>query len=91
MQFGQLKRREFITALSGAVTWPLVARAQQRAMRSIGVLWPASAPPPAPRMESFRLALKQLGFVEGQNLTIELRYAEKGPRQLPDHPWRRAR
>jgi putative ABC transport system substrate-binding protein len=35
-------------------------------------------------MESFRLALKQLGFVEGQNLTIELRYAEKGPQQLPD-------
>jgi putative ABC transport system substrate-binding protein len=84
MQFGQLKRREFITALSGAVTWPLVARAQQPAMRSIGVLWPASAAPPVPRMESFRLALKQLGFVEGQNLTIELRYAEKGPRQLPD-------
>ena len=84
MQFGQLKRREFITALSGAVTWPLVARAQQPARRSIGVLWPASAPPPPPRMESFRLALKQLGFVEGQNLTIELRYAEKGPQQLPD-------
>src|SRR5262245_39770174 len=53
-------------------------------MRSVGVLWPAGAPPPPPRMESFRLALKQLGFVEGQNLTIELRYAEKGPRQLPD-------
>ena len=84
MQFGQLKRREFITALSGAVTWPLVARAQQPVRRSIGVLWPASAPPPPPRMESFRLALKQLGFVEGQNLTIELRYAEKGPQQLPD-------
>ena len=84
MQFGQLKRREFITALSGAVTWALVARAQQPARRSIGVLWPASAPPPPPRMESFRLALKQLGFVEGQNLTIELRYAEKGPQQLPD-------
>ena len=84
MQFGQLKRREFITALSGAVSWPLVARAQQPARRSIGVLWPASAPPPPPRMESFRLALKQLGFVEGQNLTIELRYAEKGPQQLPD-------
>jgi putative tryptophan/tyrosine transport system substrate-binding protein len=84
MQFGQLKRREFITALSGAVTWPLVARAQQPARRSIGVLWPASAPPPPPRMESFRLALKQLGFVEGQNLTIQLRYAEKGPQQLPD-------
>jgi putative ABC transport system substrate-binding protein len=35
-------------------------------------------------MESFRLALRQLGFVEGQNLKIELRYAEKGPGQLPD-------
>ena len=79
-----MRKREFIMLLGGAAAWPLAAGAQQQALRSIGVLWPASAPPPAPRMESFRLALKQLGFVEGQNLTIQLRYAEKGPQQLPE-------
>jgi len=79
-----VRKREFIMLLGGAAAWPLAAGAQQQALRSIGVLWPASAPPPAPRMESFRLALKQLGFVEGQNLTIQLRYAEKGPQQLPE-------
>jgi putative tryptophan/tyrosine transport system substrate-binding protein len=79
-----MRRREFITLFGGAAaTWPLAAYAQ-RAMRSIGVLWPASAPPPPPRLESLRLAMRQMGFVEGQNLTIELRYAEKGPRQLPE-------
>jgi len=80
-----MRRREFIALLGGGIAaWPLAARAQQPAIRSIGVLWPASAPPSAPRMESFRLALKQLGFLEGQNLTIQLRYAEKGPQQLPE-------
>jgi putative ABC transport system substrate-binding protein len=77
-----LGRREFIALIGGAAAWPLAAHAQQPAMRSIGVLWPASNSPPPPRMESFRLALRQLGFVEGQNLTIQLRYAEKGPQQL---------
>ena len=79
-----MRRREFLGVLGGATTWPILAQAQQSAMRSIGVLWPASAPPPPPRMESFRLALRQLGFVEGQNFGIQLRYAEKGPQQLPE-------
>ena len=79
-----MQRRYFMTLIGGAAAWPLAASAQQPAMRSIGVLWPASAPPPPPRMESFRLALRQLGFVEGQTLTIQLRYAEKGPQQLPE-------
>ena len=60
-----LGRREFIALIGGAAAWPLAAHAQQPAMRSIGVLWPASNSPPPPRMESFRLALRQLGFVEG--------------------------
>src|SRR5262249_3648365 len=79
-----MRRREFLGVLGGATTWPILAQAQQSALRSIGVLWPASAPPPPPRMESFRLALRQLGFVEGQNFGIQLRYAEKGPQQLPE-------
>jgi putative tryptophan/tyrosine transport system substrate-binding protein len=47
-------------------------------------LFPGATPPASPRMESFRLALHQFGYIEGQTLVIELRYAEKGVRQLPD-------
>jgi putative ABC transport system substrate-binding protein len=85
MQFVHLKRREFITLLGGAAAaWPLAARAQQQAMPVIGVLWPGASPPAPPRMESFRQALRQLGFIEGHNVAIELRYAREGLRQLPD-------
>ena len=80
-----MKRRAFITLLIGAAAaWPLAARAQQSAMPVIGVLWPGQTPPGSPRMESFTQALRQLGFIEGQNVTIELRYARGGPQQLPE-------
>ena len=81
-----MKRREFITLLGGAAAaWPLAARAQQgKGVPKIGVLWPGVAPPASPRMESFRLALRQFGYVEGQNVAIELRYAKGGVRQLPE-------
>jgi putative ABC transport system substrate-binding protein len=81
-----VRRREFITLLGGAaVVWPVVARAQQVASISkIGVLWPGASPPGSPRMESFRQGLSQLGYVEGQNVAIELRYAQGGLQQLPD-------
>ena len=53
------------SALGGAAaTWPTMAQAQQsESVPKIGVLWPGAAPPAAPRMESFRLALRQFGFV----------------------------
>src|SRR4051794_1723435 len=80
-----VRRREFITMLGGAAAaWPLAAQAQQAGVRKIGVLWPGGTPPASPRMESFRQALHQLGYVEGQNLVIELRYAQAGLQQLPD-------
>jgi putative tryptophan/tyrosine transport system substrate-binding protein len=82
-----MRRREFITLLGGApVAWPLMARAQQQgeSVSKIGLLWPGNAPPASPRMESFRQALRQLGYVEGRNLVIELRYAEGGVGQLPE-------
>jgi putative ABC transport system substrate-binding protein len=82
-----MKRREFITLFGGAaVAWPLTARAQQQgdSVLKIGVLWPGVAPPASPRMESFRLALRQFGYVEGRNIAIDLRYAEGGVRQLPE-------
>ena len=49
----------------------------------VGVLWPGAEPPAPPRMESFRQTLRQLGYVEGQNIGIELRYARGGLQQLP--------
>ena len=81
-----MQRREFITFLGGvAIAWPLAARAQQgKSVPKIGVLWPGAAPPASPRMEYFRQALRQSGYVEGQNVAIELRYAEGGLGQLPE-------
>ncbi len=79
-----MRRREFITLLGGAAAWPLGARAQQGGMPTIGLLWPADAPPVFPRMESFRQGLRASGLVEGQNVAIELRYAQRGPQQLPE-------
>jgi putative ABC transport system substrate-binding protein len=80
-----MRRRDFITGLgSTAATLPLGARAQQLATTPvIGMLWPGQTPPGSPRMESFTQALRQLGFIEGQNVSIELRYAREGLQQLP--------
>jgi putative ABC transport system substrate-binding protein len=79
-------RREFIVGLGGALfVRPLAVRAQQaEKIAKIGVLFPGGSPPAAPRMESFRNGLRQRGYVEGQNIAIELRYAERGLQQLPD-------
>src|SRR5271156_5069948 len=81
----QMRRREFISTLGvGLAAWPLAARAQQSAAPVIGVLWPGASPPEPPRMESLTQALRQLGFVEGRNISIELRYARAGLQQLPE-------
>jgi putative tryptophan/tyrosine transport system substrate-binding protein len=80
-----MRRRAFISLLGSAAAWPLVARAQQaESTPRIGLLWPGDAPPASPRMESFRQGLRALGFVDGQNVAIELRYAQRGPQQLPE-------
>jgi putative ABC transport system substrate-binding protein len=79
-----MRRREFIALVGGAATWPFAARAQQNAIPTIGILWPGAEPPAPPRMESFRQALRQLGFEEGKNVAIELRYARSGFQQLPE-------
>jgi putative ABC transport system substrate-binding protein len=78
-------RREFITLLGSAAAWPLTARAQQAGSTiRVGLLWPGDAPPVSPRMESFRQGLRALGFVDGQSIAIEVRYAQRGPQQLPE-------
>src|SRR6478735_12427288 len=81
-----MRRRDFIKVIGGtAAAWPLAARAQQAGFTArIGLLWPGDAPPVSPRMESFRQGLRALGFVDGQNIAIELRYAQGGPPQLPE-------
>ena len=78
-----MRRREFITLLGGAATWPLEARAQQSAIPVIGFLHPGSPAMLAERERGFRQGLKETGFVEGQNVTIEFRAAEDRLDRLP--------
>src|SRR5262249_25750616 len=81
----RVKRRDFITLLGGAAALPLaVARAAAESTPRIGLLWPGDAPPASPRMESVRQGLRAVGFGDGQNAAIELRYAQRGPQQLPE-------
>src|SRR5450830_123378 len=85
MRFNQLGRREFITLLGGAaVAWPLAAHAQQPAkVPRIGFLFYGS-PGPSPELDAFRQGLRELGYIEGQNIVIEVRYAGGRIEALPE-------
>src|SRR5215475_13279312 len=78
-----MKRREFITLVGGAASWPLAAGAQQPAMPVIGFLRSTSLAVSTPMIAGFRQGLIGAGFNEGQNVAIEYRFADNELGRLP--------
>src|SRR5580704_4943781 len=80
-----IRRRKFIAALGGAaLAWPLTARAQQSAMPVIGFLLSRGPHDDPPLMDACQRGLKEAGYVEGQNVAIEYRFADNQYERLPE-------
>ena len=81
-----MKRREFIALVGGAIACPMGVRAQQQAGKvpRIGFLSLTSPSDRPPLLDAFRQGLRELGWVEGQNIVIDYRYAEGRVDRLPD-------
>jgi putative ABC transport system substrate-binding protein len=83
MHFDQLNRREFITLLGCAATWPLAARAQQPKVPVIGFLESKSAHDSRQTVAAFHRGLNEAAFIEGRNVTVEYRWADNQHDRLP--------
>jgi ABC-type uncharacterized transport system substrate-binding protein len=79
-----MRRREFIAALACVAAWPVVAQARQSAMPVVGFLQTASPDQYTIRLAAYRQGLKDAGFIEGQNVAIEYRWAEGHDDRLPE-------
>jgi ABC-type uncharacterized transport system substrate-binding protein len=79
-----MKRREFISLLGGAATWPLAARAQQAAMPVVGILGISAPDTIGDRLRAFRLGLKEAGYIDGENLAIDYRWTENQFDRFPE-------
>jgi putative ABC transport system substrate-binding protein len=79
-----MRRREFITLIGGAAAWPSTARAQQPAMLVVGFLAFTSPDGFADRVRVFRQGLKDTGYVEGESVAIEYRWADNQINRLPE-------
>jgi putative tryptophan/tyrosine transport system substrate-binding protein len=79
-----VKRRKFVTLIGGAVAWPFAARAQRAGkIFRVGCAYVAEPASFQPLQEAFVPALHDLGYVEGQNIVYDTRYAEDDPTRLP--------
>ena len=83
MQFRPLKRREVLTLLGGAAAWPVAAPAQQATTPVVGFLHARGPETAVAQVEAFRRGLAESGFVDGQNMRIEFRWARGQYDQLP--------
>jgi len=84
-----MKRREFITLLGAAAAWPVAARAQLPTTSRIGVVmgFKESDPVAQALVAAFRQELQKLGWTQGRNITIDVRYATDDRNQIRAWPW----
>src|SRR3977135_1064683 len=78
-----IRRREFIALLGGSAAWPIVAGSQQPAMPVVGFLNSQSPDNQADYLQALRRGLKESGYVEGENVTVEYRWAENKTERPP--------